>query len=289
MMRDSLGQSIAVGLLVLVALSGVDRPSASVRSSAGVMQDASPRKPLGVFAKASIETVMEEKKFQGASDAVLRAAFRKLYAQLLANPAIAGLTIGAHWDHIQTAEVYPDGYDFSFLDDAFIEAKRANKSVALIITPGVVSPKWLLDKIPDCTINGVFLGKGVAPKCGKQAFEGFPEEQRDDGNNEIPLPWNDKYQEAWADFLVHLNDRYGGNPAFVAIAVAGPIAASDEIILPTSENVDPSKQQPSGLPVDETWRQLISHSFPDGRYATNPDQAFIDSWKTTINSYEQIF
>jgi hypothetical protein len=292
-MRDFLKRFLILSLLVLLALSSAGRFSSSTLTSARVTQDSLPRAPLGVFAKVNIETLKKQTAFKDCASSPgcdIHVKFRELYARLLANPAISGLTIGAHWDHIQTAEVYPDGYDFSFLDDAFLEANAANKSVKLIITPGVVSPTWLLDKIPDCTINGVFLGEGVNSLCGKQAFEGFPEEQRDDGNNKIPLPWNDCYQKAWTDFLGHLNDNYRNNPAFVAIAVAGPIAASDEMILPTSENVDPKVvTQPSGFPVDETWRRLIAHSFPDGRYAVNPDEAFVDSWKTVITSYEQIF
>jgi hypothetical protein len=288
-----LKRSLVLSLLVLLALSSAGKSSSSSLNAARVAQDSIPRTLRGVYAKVNIETLKNQQSFKDCARSPgcdIHVKFRDLYARLLANPAISGLTIGAHWDHIQLADAeYPDGYDFSFLDDAFIEADAANKSVKLIITPGVVSPTWLLDKIPDCTINGVFLGEGVDPKCGKQAFEGFPEEQRDDGNKKIPLPWNDIYQTAWTDFLGHLNDKYGGNPAFVAIAVAGPIAASDEMILPTSENVTKGAVQPSGLPVDETWSRLIAHSFPDLRYATNPDNAFVDAWTTTINSYEKIF
>jgi hypothetical protein len=284
-MRNLLRRSLVLSLLVLLALSSAGKSSSSSLTAARVAPDSLPREPMGVYAKVNIETLMKQTEFKDAPD--IHHKFRELYKRLLANPAISGLTIGAHWDHIQPGPNYPEGYDFKFLDDAFTEANKANKSVILIITPGVVSPKWLLNRIPDCTINGVFLGEGVDPKCGKQAFEGFPEEQRDDGNKEIPLPWNDRYQDAWADFLGHLKDEYSSNPAFVAIAVAGPIAASDEMILPTSEN--DTVTQPSGLPVDKTWLQLISHSFPDGRYATNPGQAFVDAWGTTIDTYEHIF
>src|ERR1051326_6698662 len=289
-MCDLLRRSLVLSLLVLLALSSAGKSSSSSLTAARVAPDSLPREPMGVYAKVNIETVMKQTDFKDCASSPgcdIHHKFREFYKRLLANPATSGLTIGAHWDHIQPGPNYPEGYNFKFLDDAFKEANAANKSVILIITPGVVSPKWLLDRIPDCTINGVFLGEGVDPKCGKQAFAGFPEEQRDDGNDEIPLPWNDKYQKAWADFLGHLNDEYSSNPAFVAIAVAGPIAASDEMILPTSEN--DTATQPSHLPVDETWSRLISHSFPRGRYATNPGQAFVDAWDTTIDTYEHPF
>lgn len=298
-MRDLLRRSLVLSLIVLLALSSAGKSSSSSLTAARVVPDSLPREPIGVYAKANIETVMERdkaiKNCAKSPGCDIHLKFREFYARLLDNPGISGLSVAQHWDHIQTA---PDVYDFSFLDDAFAVANDKQKPVALIITPGVVSPKWLLKKIPDCTVNGVFLGADVDSKCGKQAFEGFPEEQRDDNNEKIPLPWNDIYQRKWADFLGQLNEKYKDNPSFVAIAVGGPICASDEMILPTSENT--TKVQPSLLPVDEIWRQLILHSFPDDpdnpvleelhdRYAANPDQAFVDAWKTTIDTYEKTF
>jgi hypothetical protein len=304
-MRHLLKRSILLSLVVLAALFSAGKSSSSSLTAARVAPDSLPREPMGVYAKANIEIVMEKdkaiKNCTSSSGCDIHQKFREFYARLLDNPGISGLTVAQHWDHIQTA---PDVYDFSFLDDAFTVANDKQKPVALIITPGVVSPPWLLDEIPDCTNKeGVFLGAGVPLNCGKQAFEGFPEEIRDDGHKEIPLPWNlyhpktnnyqpSKYQQAWEDFLRHLNDKYKDNPAFVAIAVAGPICASDEMILPTSEN--DTKQQPSSLSVDETWRQLILHSFSKdeeryARYQANPDQAFVDAWKQAIDTYEKIF
>src|SRR5215831_36638 len=286
-MRDSLRQSMALSLLMLVALSGPVRSSAYRKTSASAPQVTLPRSPSGVYAKANIETLKTQ--FAGAKD--LRKRLRTFYEELLSNPAISGLTIGAHWDHLQPGPNYPDGYDFDYLDDVFEVANNHNKSVQLIITPGFVSPPWLVNEIPSC--DGLFHSiELVPPNCGKATFAGFPEEQRDDGNTELPLPWNPVYQQAWADFLGHLNDKYSSNPAFVAIAVAGPIGASDEMILPTSDNVTPGTVQPSGLSVDDTWEALIQHSFPVGGAITYPpksDQVFIDAWMKAIDTYETIF
>jgi len=310
-MRNLLRRSLVLSLLVLMALFSADKSSSSSLTAARVAPDSLPREPIGVYAKADIETVMKmDKAIKNCAKSPgcdIHLKFREFYARLLDNPGISGLTVAQHWDHIQTA---PDVYDFSFLDDAFNVANDKQKPVALIITPGVVSPKWLLHSIPDCTSPTTgFLGADVPLNCGKQEFDGFPEEQRDDGNKEIPLPWNlynlktndyqpSKYQLKWEDFLRHLNNKYKDNPAFVSIAVAGPICASDEMILPTTENATNQQgqpvPQPSGLPVDEIWRQLILHSFSDdpskyARYAANPDQAFVDAWKQAIDTYERIF
>src|SRR5262249_3252866 len=80
--------------------------------------------------------------------------------------------------------------------------------------------------------------------------------------------------------------RYNSNPAFVSIAVAGPVGASDEIILPTSDN---TPTQPSGLTVNAMWITLIEHSFPNTSSYQNSDQVFIDQWKQAIDAYENIF
>ena len=165
------------------------------------------------------------------------ASFARSRADLLANPAISGLTVGQHWDHLEPYAPTNSpggsvGYDWSYLDDAFAEANEANKSVQLIITPGVDSPPWLLTNIPSC--DGLFTNSGIAAtNGGTVTFTNFPEMQHSDGHV-MPLPWNPVYKAAWRDFLMHLNARYGFNPAFVSIAVAGPVCGSPELILPTT-------------------------------------------------------
>jgi hypothetical protein len=282
-MRDLLRRSLVLSLLVLLALSSAGKFSSSSPTAARVMQTTLPRTPAGVYAHADIELL--KKQFAGAH---LRKTLREFYRELLRNRAISGLTIGAHWDHLQPGPNFPDGYDFNFLDDVFEVANEFNKSVQLIITPGFVSPPWLLNGIPSC--DGLFNRiELVPPNCGKATFLGAPEDQRNDGNTELPLPWNPVYQEAWKDFLGHLNDRYSSNPAFFAIAVAGPVAGSDEMILPTSDN---TPVQPSGFQVDDMWEALIQNSFPVGGTITYPpksDQVFIDAWMKAIDTYEGIF
>jgi len=254
------------------------------------------RRPLGVYAHIDIALAIKELPDTcAASTAEVHACLRNLYSGLLSNAAISGLTVGDHWDAIQLSDSLCffsrscsgsfDGYDWSYLDDVFVEANLAHKSVQLIITPGVDAPQWLFNKIPSC--DGLFT-TGQAPyDCGKVTFVNFPEVQRADGNPPIqPLPWNRVYNEAWWDFLTHLNLRYDRNPAFVSIAVAGPICASDEFILPTSAN---GSTQLKGLPADDAWKTLVQHSFPFDSELFDTDQVFIDSWKITIDAYENIF
>jgi hypothetical protein len=240
------------------------------------------RRPLGVYAKVDVETAIQG--YPGSvtpSPAQLHSYLRALYADLLANPAISGITVGMHWDNIQLSETI---YDWSYLDDAFDDAIAARKPVQLIITPGFNSPQWLLAKIPSC--DGLFNNGIASADCGSVTFEGFPQEQHSD-NKVLPLPWNGVYKGAWLNLLTQLNARYSANPAFVSIAVAGPTGPSDEMILPTTAN--DASIQPSGLLVDDTWAALIKHSFPDNSSYQGSDQVFIDEWKQVIDAYERIF
>ncbi|MGA9565352.1 MAG: hypothetical protein WBS19_07510 [Candidatus Korobacteraceae bacterium] len=210
----------------------------------------------------------------------------------------------------------PYGNSWIFLDGVFAAVAAANakangapKSVQLIITPGVDSPSWLLRpstywwcpilgpvpcpplaNSPPLSCDGLFTGAGTAPAdCGKVTFAQLPEQQRADpkgGPWQLPLPWNSAYQMYWGEFLTEVNAKYGGNLAFVSIAVAGPNGASTEMVLPTTANG--SKQQP-GVKADRAWREIIAHDFrPDTGYR-DTDEVFIDNWTQTIKEYERAF
>ena len=238
-------------------------------------------KPLGVFVKVDVETAIGgAPPAASASTTKLHAYLQNLYATLLADPAISGITVSQRWDNIQLSA---DSYDWSYLDDAFQEAVAAKKPVQLIVTPGFDAPSWLLSQIPSC--DPLFTTGSAPADCGKVTFTGFPEQQRADGNA-LPLPWNSVYQAAYAAFLTALNTRYGSNPAFIAMAVAGPVGASDEMIFPNDQN---TPTQPSGQNPDAMWAALIQHSFPTNTAYQNTDQAFIDAWKQAIDTHEKIF
>src|SRR5579863_4976325 len=240
------------------------------------------RQPLGVYVKADVQDAIDG--YNGPASG-LHPYLQSLYASLLADPAISGLTIGAEWAKLQpSAGTGSSSFDWSDLDDAFDAAAVAHKPVQLIITPGADMPAWLVNEIPSC--DPLFTSGSAPANCGTVTFVGYPEVQRAI-QTVFPLPWNTVYQTAWDAFLMQLNARYGSNAAFVAIAIAGPVGASDEMIFPTSANT--SAAQPSGLTVDATWAALIQHSFPSNSAYQNTDQVFIDAWKQAIDAYESIF
>jgi uncharacterized protein (TIGR03437 family) len=251
-------------------------------SSSPIATAASIRAPLGVYVKVDVQDAING--YNGPASQ-LHSYLQGLYASLLADPAISGLTIGANWAKLQpSAGISSSSFDWTDLDDAFDAATVAHKPVQLIITPGTDMPAWLVNEIPSC--DPLFTSGSAPANCGTVTFVGYPEVQRA-GQTMFPLPWNTVYQAAWDAFLMQLNARYGSNPAFVAIAIAGPVGASDEMIFPTSANT--TAAQPSGLAVDAMWSALIQHSFPSNLAYQNTDQVFIDAWQQAIDAYESIF
>ena len=236
-------------------------------------------KVIGVQAKVDVETALGG--YNGPASGS-HSYFQSLLAQLLSDPAVSGLTVGQHWDTLQSSATT---YDWSYLDDAFQAANNAQVPVRLLITPGANSPTWLLNEIPPC--DPLFTTGSAAADCGTVVFAGAPESTTNADGNVYPLPWNSVYQNAWKTFLTALNVRYKSNSSFAAIAVAGPVGASDEMIYPTSAN--DSTAQPSALSVDATWAALIQHAFPNNATYQNTDQAFIDQWEQTIDMFEGIF
>jgi hypothetical protein len=276
-------------LFYLILGSGVATTAAAQFPGAEIVP---PHNPVGVFAHLDIEDAINE--YTGPPNPTteqLHAYLRDIYVHLLANPAITGIALGEHWNTIESRTDGPLGtyiyqFDWSYLDDAFSAARTAHKSLRLIITPGIDSPAWLLNEIPPC--DGLFPDTPgpVSPDCGTVQFAGVPEK----GANDVyvfPLPWNSLYQSAWKDFLEQLNARYQDDEEFASIALAGPVGASTEMILPTDDN--DSSSQPSGVKVNAMWETLIEHSFPDNPDYWNNDRVFINSWEQTIDMYEKVF
>ena len=260
--------------------------------------------PLGVYAHVSVDNAIKAyrkyRKSSGFNGEDEHTFLRNLYYGMLNdNPGVAGITFGIYWDRVQKSD--PDcaslnnckpgtdenGNDWSYLDDVFTEAKATGKQVQLILTPGVDSPSWLFDRLlPTCDTLFGTANNGPVPNCGFVTFSKFPEMQHADGNK-MPLPWSGIYQYWWQQFLIEVNAKFGDDKDFVAIAIAGPICASTEMILPTSRNG--SRQSP-GVKADHAWSTLIGNSDQLSSYEyQHSDQIFVEQWVTAIQTYEEIF
>jgi hypothetical protein len=260
--------------------------------------------PLGVYAHVSVDNAIKayrkyrkSSSFNGEDE---HTYLRNLYFGILNNnPGVAGITFGIYWDRIEKSD--PDcaflhdckpgtdenGNDWSYLDDVFTEAEATGKQVQLILTPGVDSPSWMFDRLlPTCDSLFGSEDPPPVPDCGFVTFSKFPEVQHADGHR-MPLPWSTIYQYWWQQFLIEVNDRYKDHKDLAAIAIAGPICASTEMILPTSQNG--SRQSPD-VKADHAWSTLIGNSYPLSSYDyQHSDQIFVEQWVTAIQTYEEIF
>jgi uncharacterized protein (TIGR03437 family) len=142
----------------------------------------------------------------------------------------------------------------------------------------------MLDQLPSC--DGLFQFPTPVPltTCSKVTFEAFVE---GGDSTELPLPWDPTYKSSWKTFLTVLAARYGSNPAFVSIAVAGPTAASAEMLLPNGTAF--SQSQFGGLSPNAVWLQLLAFHYPGMAAYQKTDQAFIDEWNAAIDMYGQVF
>ncbi len=257
-----------------------------------------PRRPRGIYAVVNVETAINQQQKADSSITTpqLDAYFDTLYQSLLADPAISGLTLQVHWD---TLNPNPPGaanaYFWNYVDDAFAQASAWNsqnpagipKTVQLIVTPGFNSPPWILNQLTSC--NGLFVTPVQTPpsSCGTVTFLGY---QEGGDGTELPLPWNPTYKSAWQTFLTALNVRYGSNPAFVSIAVAGPTAASAEMLFPSDANSNnPQTQFGTSITPSHMWLQLFALQYPSSPAYQNSDQAFIVEWENAIDFFGQIF
>ncbi len=255
-----------------------------------------PRIPRGIYAVVNTEDLINQLP-PSTTTAQLDVYFNALYLDLLSNPAVSGLTLQVHWDRLNpNPPTAANPYAWNLVDDAFNQVAawdaqnpaQAPKTIQIIATPGFNSPAWVLAAIPSC--DGLFASPMQTPpsNCGTVIFKGYTE--NNDGNV-FPLPWSPYYKSAWQTFLTALDARYGSNPAFVSIAVAGPTAASAEIILPSDDDATNPQTQFSGGPIspNDMWLALLAFHYPGMAAYQGTDQAFIDEWDAAIDMYGEVF
>jgi len=263
-----------------------------------VVAQPSPRRPRGIYADVGIGEILanQESANPSITPAEFEAYLISLYQELLANPAVSGLAIWEGWSKLNpNPPTSTDPYDWSYLDDAFNQASAWNsqnpgfapKTIQLYVLPGFETPQWVMDQIPSC--DGLFQSPVQTPPstCGSATFVGFVE---GGGTRDLPMPWNTFYKSSWQTFLTALAARYGSNPAFVSIAVAGPTASSEEMIFPNNANTtNPQTQFGVDIAPNDMWRQLLAFHYPGMAAYQNSDQAFIDEWNAAIDMYGEIF
>lgn len=316
-LRHLLAVILSVGLLAIAA------------SEARAYKVNKANAPLGVYAHINLADAIQthlasiaapppsacSKLPAGVQEEEVRSYLKSLYRDMLTDPAVSGITLGVHWCAIQVCDpgatsrrcqpyTATGGNDWSYVDDALKMAAEHKKDVQLFITPGFDTPRWVLDKIKSC--DALFRPGSVqaVPGCGKVTFTSFPEQSHADGS-ELPLPWSYSYVSAWNRFLQDLHQETQNYPeAFAAIAIAGPVGGSTEMILPTTALGSYILQAGVATLADDMWNTLIANALAAGDiqsfkiagvfansafYSQYPDQLFVDSWNATISQFERTF
>jgi hypothetical protein len=247
-------------------------------------------------------------------------------------PALAGILLTARWSDLNPAKhTYTFGPGASvigphLLDDAFSAVKDFNAACAagslpgcspvtvqLAIYPGASTPDWVFQEMDTPGVgygncDGLFISPpptpAPSPNCEYTTIfptiEGTPKGQP----MRLPMPWSVTYQKYWRTFLQKLSAVYNGYPELVSIAIAGPTAQSEEMMLPDDSNeVEPLSLACSpdpGVSADSAWETLILNRYgftlPDGcQVDLNTltyhctDQAFVDAWNAAIDMYGATF
>jgi hypothetical protein len=178
--------------------------------------------------------------------------------RVFSNPLVSGVDLDIQWDNLEPA---PNTFDWSALDCLFAQADANHKFVALAVIPGFRSPSWVL-RLP-----------GVQTQSFKFAYFNQNIDPRP-----LPLPWSEPYLHAWFTFLGALAQRYGNNPEFRLIQVAGPTSVSTEMSLPDRKTGDTALPPAAkGSDIAE-W---ISLGYTPEKY--------VNAWSESFDAFHQSF
>ncbi len=175
------------------------------------------------------------------------------------NPAIAGLMIRLKWKDVQTGPRVAD-FNWEMTDNVFRQAS-ANKFVVLSFVPGIETPDWALDRIPEGGKEKFCIPYGLKTEVGTEIM--------------LPLPWNQTYLKLWYDFLQAVSERYARNPRFLMIAAAGPTSVSEEMSLPGAQISSKVCSTEAAL---KTWMSV----------GYTPEK-YLGAWREVFKSYATLF
>jgi hypothetical protein len=169
---------------------------------------------------------------------------------------LTGLSIRAHWKGLEPEE---GKFDWSYLDGAIDDARKAGKKAMLRVLPGYFSPDWLNKKgvrfieLKDENIYRSTYGEPVR----------------------IPLPWDEAYLNEWVKFVVQLGARYSRYSELVLVHMAGPTCFSGEMHLPKFSQESRQVVEAAGYSknnIVNAWEKVIdafAEAFPDKSLALN--------------------
>jgi len=143
---------------------------------------------------------------------------RRLDAGVRANSNVVGILEAYNWKDIETA----DGvYDWTMIDRDIKTAAAAGKRMTMSVQAGVYTPSWVYRK-------------------GAQAFQITWDKQwgfAACSQQQLPVPWDPVFQQAWAGFVAAFGARYGANPTVASVKLTGFNGETPELALPLSQGI----------------------------------------------------
>lgn len=272
----------------------------------GSLTCGAPRTPHGIYALVNVDEYLNNYQNKYGSAAPADYFKSTVYPGLMSNPDVSGITLYVTWSTLNPSAP-PAEPVWTLVQDLLSQAATSKKTVQLVVTPGINSPKWLLGDIG--TNNGLLYtcdylfsaGYPTPPAgktCGKVTFSGFIEGGWDKATmtpkspQELPMPWDSTYKNAWHTFLSALAAKFGSDANLVSIAVAGPTASSEEMMLPANQNTNGVIQFGSFTP-GQVWNKLLAkhytRAYKDHTKYLNSDVAIIDEWENAIDFYGKTF
>ncbi len=264
-----------------------------------------PRTPHGIYALVNVNAYRTQYETTNPSPttAQIEAYFATtVYPGLLGNPDVSGITLYVDWSML-SPNAPPARPDWTLVKDLLHQAGALKKTVQLVVQPGINSPTWLLGDaggkndglLKSCNylFDPTYKPPPAGTECGKVTFSGFTEGGWNPvRSQDVPMPWNSTYKNAWQTFLKALAAEFEGNPSLVSIAVAGPTASSEEMSLPVTRNTHGVAQIGNFSP-EQMWNTLLAHhytsAYKDYTKYLNTDVAFIDEWEHAIDMYGKTF
>ena len=178
-------------------------------------------------------------------------------SEVFSDPLVSGVDLFLQWSRLEPA---PNAFDWSILDCVFAQADEHGKFVVLTLSPGFTTPTWVLQLPGVQTQSFTFSYNNDAPA------------------RPLPLPWNQPYLDSWFACLQAVAARYGTNPAFRLIQVAGPTSVSTEMSLPDRTSGDTAlPAATNGSDVAE-WMRL---GYTPKRY--------VAAWQEAFAAYRRLF
>jgi Beta-galactosidase len=177
--------------------------------------------------------------------------------RVFTDPWVSGVDLLMSWHDLEPAA---NTFDWSVVDCVFAQADAHHKFVVLSLMPGFLSPAWVLQTPGVQTQSFKFSYSNKAPA------------------RPLPLPWNEVYLHTWFTFLGAVAARYGTNPEFRMIEVAGPTSVSTEMSLPDRRSGD------TALPASAHGSDIAEWISLGYR----PDK-LVKAWQESFDQYHQLF